>query len=58
MGRHHFDAKRTVEDSTELLIFKLREFGLLIVCFLQWAEGGIAAFLSGKASSSHQWSSV
>lgn len=29
MGRYYFDAKTTVEDATQLSIFKLKEFGLL-----------------------------
>ena len=29
MGRYYFDAKTTVEDVTQLSIFKLKEFGLL-----------------------------
>lgn len=30
MGRYYWDSKRTVEDSTQLSIFKLKEFGLLV----------------------------
>ncbi len=29
MGRYYFDAKTTVEQTTQLSIFKLKEFGLL-----------------------------
>ena len=29
MGRHYWDSKKTVEDCTQLSIFKLKEFGLL-----------------------------
>lgn len=29
MGRYNYNAKTTVEDATQLCIFKLKEFGLL-----------------------------
>jgi len=29
MGRYYFDAKTTVEQASQLSIFKLKEFGLL-----------------------------
>ncbi len=49
MGRYYFDAKTTVEDATQLNIFKLKEFGLLrgyCVSTLTWMRR-----LSGHKSS-------
>ena len=49
MGRYYFNSKSTVEDSTQLSIFKLREFGLLVgYCSttLTWTRR-----LSGRKSS-------
>ena len=41
MGRYYFDAKTTVEQATQLSIFKLKEFGLLVgfhVSTLTWTH--------------------
>lgn len=49
MGRYYWDSKRTVEDCTQLSIFKLREFGLLTgyrATTLTWTRS-----LSGRKSS-------
>ena len=49
MGRYYFDAKTTVEQATQLSIFKLKEFGLLrgyAASTLTWTSR-----LSGKQSS-------
>jgi len=49
MGRYYFDAKTTVEQATQLSIFKLKEFGLLrgyAATTLTWTRK-----LSGKQSS-------
>ncbi len=49
MGRYYFDAKTTVEQTTQLSIFKLKEFGLLrgyAASTLTWTRS-----LSGKQSS-------
>ncbi|OGP65758.1 MAG: hypothetical protein A2169_15810 [Deltaproteobacteria bacterium RBG_13_47_9] len=49
MGRYYWDKKNTVEDSTKLSIFKLKEFGLLVGCChtrLTWTRS-----LSGHKSS-------
>ncbi len=49
MGRYYFDAKTTVEQATQLSIFKLREFGLLrgyAATTLTWTRR-----LSGRKSS-------
>ena len=49
MGRYYFDAKTTVEQATQLNIFKLKEFGLLhgyVAMTLTWTRR-----LSGNKSS-------
>ncbi len=49
MGRYYFDAKTTVEQATQLSIFKLKEFDLLTGCCsttLTWTRS-----LSGRKSS-------
>jgi hypothetical protein len=49
MGRYYFDAKTTVEQATQLSIFKLKKFGLLggyCASTLTWTRS-----LSGKKSS-------
>ena len=50
MGRYYFDAKTTVEQATQLSIFKLKEFGLL--------TGYAATTLSWKWSLSGRKSSI
>ena len=45
MGRYYFDAKTTVEQATQLSIFKLKEFGLLrgfASTTLTWTRGGLS----------------